>query len=245
MKKLLFTVLLGLSLLGCKDKNQEKLVVGTSADYPPFSFFKNGEITGFEVELIRAIAQELGKEAVLKDMSFDSIIGALQAKRIDLAISAISVTPERQKRADFTISYHHSMSVLLVSRNAEISAPNDLSGKTLGVQMGTTHEMLAKSDWQPTVPNLSLRSLSKIPELIQDFRSGRLSAILLGVSEAEGIMKTHPDFKVVRLPGTESEFAIALPIASPLTEEINKIITKWQQDGTLQKLEQKWLQGNS
>ncbi len=242
MKKILSLFLVCLSLIACDEKkNENTLVVATSADYPPFEFYKDGKIVGFEIDLITAIAKELKKEIVIKDMSFDGIIGGLQSGRIDVAISAISETSDRKEKVDFTAPYHRTMSVMLVGKESPITKPNDLASKSVGVQMGTTYEKMIKEEWQPVISNMSLRSLSKVPDLIQDYKSGRLDAIVLGVSEAESIVKTYPELKIIPLPSTEAVYAIALPKRSPLTEKINEIIKKWHTDGTLKKIQDAWL----
>lgn len=241
MKKFFASLFLCLSLFGCKDKKENHLTIATSADYPPFEFFKDGQIVGFEIDLIKAIAKELNYAATIKDMSFDTIIGALQSERIDLAISSITATPERKAKVDFTIPYHKSLSVMLVATTSTIEKNVHLSGKKVGVQMGSVYEKMIKDEWQPTIANITLRSLSKVPDLIQDFKSGRLDAIILGVMEGENIVKSHSGLKLVPLSQTETFNAIALPKNSPLTEPINKVIKKFEADGTLKKLQDKWL----
>lgn len=231
-----------LSLIACKEKKENHLIVATSADYPPLEFFKDGEIVGMEIDLIHAIAKELNYSVTIKDMSFDAVIGALQTERVDLAISGISATPERKEKVDFAIPHHKTLSVMLVASNSSIQKPTDLTGKNVGAQMGSTYEKMIKDEWQPSISNLTLRSLSKIPDLIQDFKSGRLDALVLGISEAENIIKNHTNFKLVPLPQTEAVYAIALPKNSPLTEAINTVIKKFEADGTLKKIENKWME---
>jgi ABC-type amino acid transport substrate-binding protein len=242
VRKVLALFLTCLSLACCDDKkNENTLIVATSADYPPFEFYKDGQIVGFEIDLIRAIAKELNKEIILKDMSFDSLIGGLQSGRIDIAISAISATPEREEKVDFTIPYHRTLSVMLVDQTSPITKPDDLSNKSVGVQMGTTYEKMIKQDWQPAIQNLSIRSLSKVPDLIQDYKSGRLNAIVLGINEAESIVKTYPEMKIIPISSTKAVYAIALPKGSPLTDQINSILKKWQADGSIKKIQDAWL----
>ncbi|MBY0281864.1 MAG: ABC transporter substrate-binding protein [Alphaproteobacteria bacterium] len=240
MKMILTSVFLCLALFGCKDKKENNLIVATSADYPPLEFFKDGEIIGMEIDLIRAVAKELNYSVTIKDMSFDSIIGSLQTERVDLAISGISATPDRKEKVDFAIPHHKTISVMLVASNSSIQKTTDLAGKNVGAQMGSTYEKMVKDEWQPTIHNVALRSLSKIPDLIQDFKSGRLDALVLGIAEAENIVKNHPNFKLIPLPQTEAVYAIALPKNSPLTEQINAVIRKFETDGTLNKLQDKW-----
>jgi ABC-type amino acid transport substrate-binding protein len=242
MQKILISFIACFLLFGCEEKRTNHLLVATSADYPPFEFFKNGEIVGFEIDLINAIAKEISHTITIKDMSFDTIIGALQNQRIDLAISNITASPERQEKVDFTIPYHRTLSVMIVSSQSPIAKPTDLKGKNLGVQMGSVYEKMVKDEWQPVISNLTLRSLSKVPDLIQDFKAGRLDAIVLGITEGKSIVASHSEFKLVLLPETEAITAIALPKNSALTDKINDIIKKFEADGTLSKLRIKWME---
>jgi len=241
MKKVLIPLFLCLSLFGCDKKKENHLIIATSADYPPFEFFKDGEIVGFEIDLINAIAKEMNYTTTIKDMSFDTIIGALQSERIDLAISNLTASAERKEKVDFTTPYHRTLSVMLVASHSSIQKPTDLAGKNVGTQMGSVYEKMIKDEWQPTISNLTLRSLSKVPDLIQDFKSGRLDALVLGITEGENIVKSHSGFKLISLPQTEAIAAIALPKNSPLTAKINAIIKKFETDGTLKKLQEKWM----
>jgi ABC-type amino acid transport substrate-binding protein len=241
MKKLLAGVLACLFLVACNEKKEDTLVLATSADYPPFEFYKNGEIVGFEMDLAKIIAEKLQKKLEIKDVSFDGIIAGLQTNRYDISISAISSTPEREAKVDFCTPHHRSVAVMLLPSNSSITGVQDLSGKVLGVQMGTTYETLARNDWAPTVKELKIRSLSKVPDLLQDFRSNRIDVIVLGISEAEQIVKSYGDLKMVPLPGTESICSIALPKGSELKEKINVILADLEKSGQLKALEQKWL----
>ncbi len=242
MKRILVLFLCGFLLTACEEeKSINQLVVGTSADYPPFEFYQDGEVIGLEMDLMRKIVKELQKELIVKDLPFESLIGALQTKRIDLVMAAMTPTPERLERADFSIPYHHSYGVMLVAKDSPIKSIDDLAGKTVGVQLGSSHEKTVQTDWIPKIKDLKMRSLSKVPDLLQDFKAGRLDAIVMGSFEAFNIEKTAPYLKTIILKGTESVSAIAFPKGSPLLEPVNKLLQKWTDDGTLAKLEERWI----
>ena len=242
MKRILCLFLCGFLLTACEEeKSANQLVVGTSADYPPFEFYQDGQIVGLEVDLIREIAKELDKECVFKDLSFDSLIGALQTKRIDLSISNITPTSERTEKIDFSIPYYRSCTVMLVAKDSSITSVDDLAGKTIGVQSGTIYEATAKNSWMPKVKGLKITSLAKVPDLLQAFKAGHINALAMGSAEANSIIKAVSDLKAIPLNETEATFAIAFPKGSPLVEPINKILKKWIDDGTLKKWEDKWL----
>lgn len=235
----LFLCLIGCFLLGCKEENSS-IVVGTSADYPPYMFYKNGEIVGFEKDVMDAIAHELKLQFTFKDLPFDSLIGGLQSKRIDMAISAISATAEREKQVDFSKPYHHITTALVVEKDSKIKDLKTLKGITVGVQSGSTHEKTAKEEWTKKAQLGSVKSLVKVPDLIQDLKTKRIQAIALGTTESHFIVKAHPEFKVVELPTEKESFSIAMPKDSKLLPQINELIEKWSKNGKLKSMFKKW-----
>jgi polar amino acid transport system substrate-binding protein len=241
-QKFICACVLVFATIGCKDEKKDDgtspIVVATSADYPPFEYFKDTEIVGFEIDLMRAIAAELKREVKFQDLNFDSILGALQSKRVDLAISAISATPERQKVVDFTIHYNSSRTVL-ITNDPSFSTIDNLKGKTVGVQMGSTYESSMR-EVQSKIQDLKIQSLTKIPDLIQSLKTNRIAAIALGINEANTIMKEINSLKMIDLPDTEISYAIALPKGSELTSQINAIIEKMKKNGSLAAIQDKW-----
>lgn len=224
---------------GKKDGSGKTLTVGICADYAPFEFFKEGQIVGYDIDLMREIGKRLGKDVQFKDMSFDAILGSLTTSRIDAAISSITPTVERRKSIDFSKEYIHSSRVMLCKGTSSIETVDDLVDETVGVQNGSTHETYAKGPLSQEV-RLSVKSLSKIPDLLQDMDAGRLSCLILGNAEAESILKSHKNLKTIALPGELSGVAIGLPKGSPLTEKINKVLDEMEADGYLAKLKETW-----
>ncbi len=232
-------------LSGCKKETDNKadvLKIGTSADYPPFFFYKNGALTGFEHDLITEIATRLNKKADINDMGFDGLIGGLQTKRIQMAISAMSATKDRMKSVDFSDSYHKSYTVLLVGKDSEIQSEKDLKGIHVGVQSGSTYEMWLNKKMKKIFSDLKVKSLIKIPDLVQDYKAGRLQGIVMGIREAKGVLIAHPEFKIVDIDDEETEvsYAMAFPKGSSLKNNINAILKDLKQEGFLKQLEKKW-----
>ena len=143
MKKIWFALLAGLVVLmlaacGSSEEGQtaseggetKTLTMGTSADFPPFeSVDPSGEIIGFDIDLAKAIGEELGYEIEVKDMKFDGLIGALQSDRIDFVMSGMSATDERKENVDFSTEYHRSGEMFLSLPDAGIESIDDLDGK--------------------------------------------------------------------------------------------------------------------
>lgn len=244
MKKILSIALTALALLSCNDdskKSQTHLTIGLSADYPPFEYFKDGKIVGFDVDLLEAIASRLKMTVEFKDMNFDGIIAALQSSRINAGVSAISATPERKKAVDFSDNYYAGSIVMVCPKESDISTMADLSGKTIGLQSGSMYEPYANNDLSQQVTNLTVKTLPKVPDLIQDMKSGRLSCLIMGKTEGDLLAKNQPDYKVLPLVGSEIEIAIAFPKGSPLRDKINGTLSDMKKDGSLDQLITKWL----
>ena len=244
MKKLLSIACTALAVISCNDdtkKTDSQLTVGVSADYPPFEYFSDGKIVGFDIELLEEIAKRLQLTVEFKDMNFDGIIAALQSKRIDLGVSAISATEERKKAVDFSDNYFAGSIVMVCQKDSDIKQVSDLSGKTIGLQSGSMYEPYANSDLSQQAPNLIIKTLPKVPDLIQDMKSGRLSCIIMGKTEGDLLVKQQSDFKVISLIGSEIEIAIAFPKGSSLRDKVNTVLNDMKKDGSLDQLITKWL----
>ena len=146
MKKLLCLMCLVFALLGCNQK-EAKVLVGTEPTFPPFEFLDKatGEITGFDIELIKAIGADQGFEVEIKNLGFDGLVPAIVSGNIDLAASGMTITQEREKIVSFSDAYINAGLALAVrAGDAEIASVEDLQGKTVGAQIGTTGAIKVK-----------------------------------------------------------------------------------------------------
>lgn len=247
-KKLLAALLLPL-VVGCSenDKNstnadKETYSIATSADYPPFEFLKDGKIVGFDIDLVHAIAEKMGVKITVNDMSFDAILGSLKSNRIDMAISSITPTPERREAVDFSDEYYSTNRVLVCSDLSPVRNITDLTGLAIGVQAGSIYEIYANGDLHQIAAGITVKSLPRLPELLQELKTHRLSCLLMGEKEAEGLMKNTQGLRLVKIDDETAGFAIALPKGSKLLEKVNEALKQLNADGTIEKLQQKWLQ---
>jgi ABC-type amino acid transport substrate-binding protein len=242
--KLMSVILAACTLLtACdekKDGSGKTLTVGVSADYAPFEFFNNGEIIGFDIDLMTEVAKRLGKDVKFKDMSFDAILGSLSTQRIDAAISSITPTPERRKSIDFSREYIQSNRVMLCKGTSSINSVSDLAEATVGVQSGSTHEIYANKVLSKDV-HVMVKSLTRVPDLLQAMEIGNVSCLVMDNAEANAILKSQANLKTISLPGEVNSSAIGFPKDSPLTFQVDKILTEMEADGYLTKLKEKWL----
>jgi polar amino acid transport system substrate-binding protein len=233
---------------GCDDKkvsppqgvSPKILVVGTSADNPPFETLREGEIVGFDLDLMKLVAEKLGVELKIQDMDLNGLIPALNSGHIDVAIAALTPSPERQKSVDFSRIYYQGTMALLFQSSAPWTKFSDLTGKKLGVQLGTTWEQFAR-DQAKEVPDLEIVALNRNPQIVQELKVGRIDAVLLEETQGKAFQAANPSLKAFVIPGAGSSLAIAVRKKSPLGREIDTILGALMEGGRVKDLEKKWI----
>ena len=214
-----------------KIKANGKLVIGTSADYPPYEFHATidgkDEIKGFDIDIAQAVADDLGVELEIKDMDFDGLLVALQGDKVDMVFAGMTPTDERKKNADFSDIYYTATHrfILRSGEEGSVKSFDDLKGKKIGVQKGSIQEGIAKENFDEA----NIKSLAKVTDLVLDLKNNKVDAILIeeGVAKIncdknEGISMS--DFVVT---DEEGGTAIAMKLGeSELQAEVNKSINK-------------------
>ncbi|MCF6466032.1 transporter substrate-binding domain-containing protein [Clostridium sp. Cult2] len=225
------------SLDGIKDKG--KLVMGTSADYPPFEFHTmidgKDEIVGFDIEIAKYIADELGVELEIKDMEFDKLLGGLSTGMLDMVVAGMNPDPERE--ANFTdIYYEANLSVLVHKEDqSKITSVEDLDGKSIGVQIGTTQEEIAKTE----IKDADVKSLSTNPDIVMNLKTKKIDCALMEAPVAESFAKANDDIMVVEGLTIDTDaggVAIAVKEGNDeLTDKLNEILAEAKSKGLLEK----------
>jgi len=220
-----------------------KLVMVTSADYPPYEFrdtATGNEIIGFDVDIAKYITKELGRELEITDTDFNGIIPALQSRRADFAMAGMTPTAERRKNVDFSNIYYEAKNTIVAPKGSNLKSPEALAGKTIGVQLGSTQEKAAQE-----FKNVKLRSLNRTAEIIQEVKSKRIAAAIIEDTIARGFIDNNPDleFNTVANVG-EAGSAIAFPKGSDLVDDFNGVLAQMQQNGEIERLVKKWFENN-
>lgn len=223
-----------------------KLVMGTSADYPPYEFHDTSsgsdEIKGFDVDIANYIAKELGFELEIKDSDFNGLIPALQSKRVDFVMAGMTPTEERKQNADFSEIYYEAKNTIVAPKGSNLTAPESLAGKKVGVQLGSIQEGDAK-EMAKTVKGMQIVPLNKIGDIIQEIKSHRVDAAIIEDTVAKGYTASNPDIEFNTIPNTgDNGSAIAFPKGSSHVEDFNKAIKKLKDSGELDKLIKKWFE---
>jgi polar amino acid transport system substrate-binding protein len=236
-------------LPGCSDNSNEmtfdkKIVVLTSADNPPFEFFKTSsgqpQIVGYDIDLIHMIADYLGWTIEIQDIDFSSIIPALSTGRGDIGIAGFSATPKRAKNMEFSKPYYSAKLVMIIPVDSDFKELSNLSGKKVGVQLGTSLEQFAYT-WAGSNPGVTIVPLNKLGNIIQDVLVGRLDAAIFEETPAASFVDSNPTLKSYPLQSMSDGFAMAFPKGSELVGPVNKAIDHLKESGALDVLTERWL----
>jgi polar amino acid transport system substrate-binding protein len=223
----------------------QKLVMVTSDDYPPYEFRNTAtgkdEIIGFDVDIAKSIAKEVGFELEIRDTDFSGIIPALQSRRADFAMAGMTPTAERKKNVDFSQIYYEAKNTIVARKGSNFKKLEDLAGKKVGVQLGSTQEKTTQR-----FKNFKLVALNRTAEIIQEVKSRRIDAAVIEDTIAKGFIAGSPDLELNSIISNSEEAgsAIAFPKGSNLVNEFNRILTQMKQSGEINKLVKKWFGNN-
>jgi putative S-methylcysteine transport system substrate-binding protein len=223
-------------------ESAEPITVGMSGGYFPFTFVRQDELQGFEVDLMNAIGEELGRDIEFETMSFSGLIGALQAGRIDTVANQITITPEREATFIFSEPYVYDGAQIVTREGNEdtISGPDDLSGKSVAVNLGSNFETLLRE--LPNADEIDIRTYESNIE--QDTALGRVDAFVMDRVSSAQVIKESP--LPLALAGTPfSEIRNAYPFRDDeegraLRDDVNAALDSLREDGTLTEISQKW-----
>ena len=225
-------VMFALTSCGAKGRTLEqvkesgKLVVATSPDFPPFENLEGGEVVGIEIDIIKAICDELGVELELVQIPFDSVLPGVQAAKYDAGVSGITVTPKREKNTLFTDVYYIAAQSIVVRADSDINSKDDLDGKKISVQLGTTAESFCLDE------GYSVDSYEANPEAKTALTSGKVDAWVVDNLTAIQMCEGDSSVKILDESMTEEPYAFAFCFGSEdLVEEINAILEKLIDDG--------------
>jgi ABC-type amino acid transport substrate-binding protein len=228
-------------------KASGKLVVGTSADYPPFDYYTpDFKLDGFDIALIREIGKQLGVQVQIKDMAFDGLLDAIQLGQIDMAIAAISVTPERDAVLDFTNVYYVGEGAVLArkdSRIDQITSAADVANQRIGVQKGSVYETWLRDNLldKGLMDEKNLMLYTDVSQAVRDLRASRVDLVGLDANPAADFV-AQGGVKIVMRGANRQLYAMAVPPgATGLQDQLNKSLSTLQDQGKVSQLIQNYL----
>jgi arginine/lysine/histidine transporter system substrate-binding protein len=238
-----FVLLIG--LLAACGKKEEKitLVMGTSADYPPYEFIDTAvseDIIGFDVDIANYIAERLGFELKIQDMDFAGLIPALANKRVDFVLAGMTPKPDRLENADFSEIYYVAEQMIVTKADSGITSLEDLAGKKIGVQLGSIQVGLA-NDIAAEVGGVEVVERNKITDLIQELKANRIDAAIIEDAVAKGHLNANADLSAFLIEEEgEAGSAIAFPKGSELRDQFNEVLQEMFENGEMDRLILKW-----
>jgi len=243
MKKFLCFVasaMMMLSLAACAQEKGE-LVMATNAEFPPYEFHEGDKIVGIDVEICQAIASEMGRELVIEDMQFDSVITSVYTGKADIGAAGLTVTEDRLKNINFSTPYATAAQVIIIPAESEISSPDDLTGKKIGVQLGTTGDIYADD-----IEDAKVERYNKGYEAVQALLQGKIDAVIIDNEPAKVYVEQNPELVIVDEAFTYEEYAIA--VAKDNTEllnDVNNAIAKLKESGKLDEIINKYISADN
>lgn len=218
------------------------LTMATNAEFPPYEYHDGGEIVGIDVEVSRAIAEHMGMTLEIEDVAFDSIIPEIQSGKADIGVAGMTVNEDRLKNVDFSDSYTTASQVIIVQNDSEITGPDDLKGKFIGVQLGTTGDIYA-SDYE--ADGATMERYNKGFEAIQALSQGKIDAVVIDQEPAKVFVSENEGIKILDEALTVEEYAIAVKKGNTeLLEKVNTALAELKDSGELQKIIDKYISAN-
>ena len=237
MKKL-FAVLLAMCLMiPAFAAMAETLTMGTNAAFPPYEYYENEVIVGIDAEIAAAIAEKLGMDLEIVDMDFDAIITAVTSGKADFGMAGMTITDERKQSVDFTDPYTNAVQVIIVNEeNSPVASADDLKGKAIGVQMGTTGDIYVTD-----IEDAKVERFNKGADAVLALTQGKVDAVVIDNQPAKAFVAQNPGTKILDDPFENEEYAICLKKGSELTEKFNTALKELKDDGTLDTIIKKYI----
>jgi polar amino acid transport system substrate-binding protein len=209
------------------------LTVGTDTPYPPFEVGQPPEISGYDIDVMNAIADKLGLEPVYTDTSFDTIFRDTANGQFDIAAAASTITPAREKTVTFSDPYYEAQQALLVPEGSDIASVDDLSGVIVGAQDATTGEAYANEETEAG----EVRGYPEGPDATAALTTGQVEAVVIDLPVAVDAVEKQGGVEIVEEIPTDELYGFAMaPDNKALIEAVNGALTELKEDGTITEL---------
>ena len=218
-----------------------KLTMATNATFPPYEMTTDsGEIEGIDVDTAKAIAEKLGLELQIDDMDFDAALLSVQQGKADIVMAGVTVTDERKAVMDFSDSYATGIQSIIVPNDSDIASPDDLAGKKIGTQRGTTGYIYCSDDFGED----SVVAYDNGLTAVQALNNGQVDAVVIDDAPAKEYVAANPGLKVLDTSYAEEDYAIGMAKGSALEDAVNKALEELKAEGTLQSIVDKYINAN-
>jgi polar amino acid transport system substrate-binding protein len=214
-----------------------QLLVGTDTPFPPFEIGQPPNISGYDIEVMDAIAANLGLEVTYQDTGFDTIFRDVANGQFDITAAATTITPERQQKVNFSDPYYEAQQALLVADDSDIATTADLGGVIVGAQDGTTGETYANDETDAA----EVRGFPEGPDAVAALRTGQVEAVIIDQPVAVDALENIGGVKIAQVIPTNELYGFAMAKQNrALLDAVNGALTDVKSDGTLAELYQKY-----
>ncbi len=223
-------------------KESNELVMGTAAGFPPYEFVDdNGKVVGIDAEIAEAVAKKIGKTLVIKDMDFDSLLTAVQSGSIDVVFAGLTVNEERKQSVNFTQSYATGKQVIIVKEGSAIASVDDLKGKKIGVQSGTTGDIYCTDDFGQESVNQYKEGSLAVAALQQD----QVDCVVIDNEPAKAFVAANTGLKILETEYVSEDYAAAVSKDNAdLLKQIDDAITALKSEGKVDEILKKYIKAD-
>ena len=215
-----------------------KLTMATNAAFPPYEMTTDtGAFEGIDVDTAQAIAEKLGLELQIDDMDFDAALLSVQQGKADIVMAGVTVTDERKAVMDFSDSYATGIQSIIVPEGSDIATPDDLAGKKIGTQRGTTGYIYCSDDFGDE----NVVAYDDGLTAVQALNNGQVDAVVIDNAPAQEFIAANPGLKILDTSYAEEDYAIGMAKNSPLEDAVNSVLEELKADGTLQAIVDKYI----
>ena len=215
------------------------LRMGTNATFPPYEYVdENNNVAGIDADIAAAIADKLGMELEITDMAFDSLIPALQSDTIDIVLAGMTVDPERAESVNFTESYATGVQVIIVPEGSDIASPDDLEGKNIGVQTGTTGDRYCTDSYGQEF----VKQFDNGPLAVAALLNGQVDCVVIDNEPAKNYVAANEGLKILDTAYANEDYAAAIAKDNTeLFDKVNAAIKELKEDGTIASIIEKYI----
>ena len=233
-------IMFSLALMSCSEPETKNTIrFATFAEYPPFEYIDRGEIKGFDIDLARLVAKNMGKEAVFDNIQFSTILPALNSLQDEAAIATITITPDRAKNFDFTTPYYYEGMAAVYKTTQPVKNISQLSDKKMAAQLGSTMDIWLKKHF----PKAQITTLNSNNQAIEALLAGHVDVVLIDGAQGAVYSQKHPGLSYTIITKAEDGYGIAFKKGSPLLAKMNQALKELEAQGEILKLKSKWFGG--
>ena len=230
--------LLVFALVGCGE-NADTLTMGTNAAFPPYEMVdENNQIIGIDAEIAAAVAEKLGMKLEIKDMAFDSLITAVSTGNVDVVLAGMTVTPERMEAVNFSDSYATGIQVVIVPEESIIASIDDLAGKKIGVQSGTTGDIYCADEFgEDAVARYDNGALA-----VAALKNGQVDCVVIDNEPAKNFVAANEGLKILETEYAVEDYAAAIAKENTeLLEKFNAALAELKAEGKIDEIVGKYI----